>query len=98
MLTLLVIQVIVIVLLVIIILMQSPDIDGLSGLNSSVNNNNSTFNPSNSGTILTKITYVLAALFIINTLCIMSVQSKTHAHNKEIIDKVVQAGEAPSND
>ena len=91
---LLTMQVIIVVFLVIVVLMQNPNVDGLAGLNSNVNNN-SAFSNNTSGNFLTKLTYIIAALFIINSLCIMATQ-KNEKHS--IIEQIVQEVEVPSDD
>ncbi len=90
---LLVMQVIIVIFLVIIILMQNPGVDGLAGLNNNANSNSS-FSNAHPKNFLTKLTYFIAALFIINSLCIMATQKHT---TESVIEKIVKEGEAPSD-
>ncbi len=78
--------------------MQNPSIDALSGLSSSVNNNNTMTIPGKANNLLSKITYVIALLFIINNLCIMSLQSKQHSNHTAIIKEVSDENTVPVND
>lgn len=98
MLALLIIQIIIVVALVIIVLMQNPSVDGLAGLNNNVDTNHTMTSSGKAGSFLTKLTYIIAALFIINNLCIMNLQSKKYSRNKQIIESIVQAGDVPIND
>ena len=95
---LLVIQIIIVVTLVIIVLMQNPSVDGLAGLSNNVNNNSAMSASGKTNNFLMKLTYIIAALFIINNLCIMAMQSKKYSRHNKIIEQVVQDGEVPIND
>ncbi|MBQ4875083.1 MAG: preprotein translocase subunit SecG [Rickettsiaceae bacterium H1] len=98
MLPLLVIQIIIVISLVIIVLIQNPSADSLAGLNSNVKNDNVMTSYGKKNSFLAKLTYVIAALFIINNLCIMAIQSKKQSLHHKIIEQVIQEGEVPIND
>lgn len=98
MLTLLVLQIIVIIALIIVVLMQNPSVDGLAGFNNSVDSGHMMAKSSGSGNLLSKVTYILAFLFIINNLCIMSVQSHKNAKHNRVIEEITHEVQAPTND
>ncbi len=95
--TLLLIQIILVVALVMIVLMQNPSVDSLAGLSNTVGSGNSITASANKMSFLSKLTYIIAALFIANNLIIMAVQSKNSSQQKAMIEQTIQKGEVPTD-
>ena len=82
---LLTLQIFVAIVLIAIVILQKTDEDSLSGIGGNSNPTNSAFSNKSSVNILTKITFGLILLFMINCLVLATV-SKTI--NKSISDKI----------
>ncbi|QOD38386.1 preprotein translocase subunit SecG [Candidatus Wolbachia massiliensis] len=83
-----VLQVILVVILVILVLLQPPGSSSLSGFSSSQQGLNSMIPMKPSANPLSKITAIIAGLFIINTLLLSGLCSKD-VHKKSIAEKIV---------
>ncbi len=82
---LLVIQVIIVISLIGIILMQKTGTDSLAGLSGS---GHSLFSNKSTSNILSKITIVLAILFVFNSLLVAKVINAEHKHFSSMLDDI----------
>ena len=80
-------QIVLVIVLVILVLLQPPGSSSLSGFSSSQQGLNSMVPVRSSTNPLSKITAVVAGLFIINTLLLSGLYSKD-VHKKSIAEKI----------
>jgi preprotein translocase subunit SecG len=90
---LLVLQVIVTVAMIIVILIQRSSSDGMAGL---AGGGNSIMSGRASANLLTRITSVLAAAFIINSLVMAAMTARSGKSEKSIIDEIKIEPKAPT--
>ncbi|QXK92372.1 preprotein translocase subunit SecG [Neoehrlichia mikurensis] len=76
-----IIQIFLVFLLVVLVLLQPPESDSLSSFSSAQYNLGSIFTKSSSSSLINKLTGVIAAAFIINTLLLVGMNSKTLHEN-----------------
>ncbi|WP_395462818.1 preprotein translocase subunit SecG [Wolbachia endosymbiont of Cantharis cryptica] len=81
-------QIILVVVLVILVLLQPPGSSSLSGFSSSQQGLNSMIPVKSSANPLSKITAIVAGLFIMNTLLLSGLSSKD-MHKKSIAEKII---------
>ncbi|APR98885.1 preprotein translocase subunit SecG [Wolbachia endosymbiont of Folsomia candida] len=81
-------QIILVIVLVILVLLQPPGSSSLSGFSSSQQGLNSMVPMKSSANPLSKITAIIAGLFIINTLLLSGLSSKD-VHKKSIAEKII---------
>lgn len=82
---LLVLQVIVTVSMVVVILIQRNASDGMAGL---AGGGNSLISGRASANILTRITSILAAIFLLNSLVMAAITARSTASKKSILDEI----------
>lgn len=90
---LLVLQVIVTVSMIVVILIQRNNSDGMAGL---AGGGNSLMSGRASANLLTRITSVLATIFIINSLAMAAISARTSKSEKSLIDDIKIEQKAPS--
>lgn len=81
-------QIILVVVLVILVLLQPPESSSLSGFSSSQQGLNSMIPVKSSVNPLSKMTAIVAGLFIMNTLLLSGLCSKD-VHKKSIAEKII---------
>ncbi|WP_168464741.1 preprotein translocase subunit SecG [Wolbachia endosymbiont of Ctenocephalides felis wCfeT] len=81
-------QIILVIILVVLVLLQPPGSSSLSGFSSSQQGLNSMIPVKSSANPLSKITAVVAGLFIINTLLLSGLCSQD-VHRKSIAEKII---------
>ncbi|WP_341808764.1 preprotein translocase subunit SecG [Wolbachia endosymbiont (group E) of Neria commutata] len=81
-------QIILVIVLVTLVLLQPPGSSSLSGFSISEQGLNSMVSVKSSANPLSKITAILAGLFIINTLLLSGLSSKD-VHKKSIAEKII---------
>lgn len=81
-------QIILVIVLVTLVLLQPPGSSSLSGFSSSQQGLSSMVPVKSSANPLSKITAILAGLFIINTLLLSGLSSKD-VHKKSIAEKII---------
>lgn len=89
---LLVLQVIITVSMVIVILIQRNASDGMAGL---AGGGNSLISGRASANILTRITAVLATIFILNSLAMAAITARATTSRKSILDEITIEQQAP---
>ena len=90
---LLVLQVIITVSMIIVILIQRTSSDGMAGL---AGGGNSIMSGRASANLLTRITSILAAAFIINSLLMAAMTARFSSNEKSIIDEIAPEKQAPA--
>ncbi|WP_045809004.1 preprotein translocase subunit SecG [Candidatus Neoehrlichia procyonis] len=93
-----IIQILLVFLLVVLVLLQPPESDSLSSFSSSQYNLGSIFTKSSSSSFTSKLTGVVAAAFIINTLLLVGISSKS-LHENSITNEasVKKSNKTPDN-
>ncbi len=89
---LLVLQIIVTVSMIVIILIQRSASDGMAGL---AGGGNSVMSGRASANLLTRITAILATIFIVNSLTMAAISSRASNSEKSIIDEIQIDQKAP---
>lgn len=90
---LLVLQVIITVSMIIVILIQRSASDGMAGL---AGGGNSIMSGRASANLLTRITSILAAIFIINSLLMAAMTARSGSSEKSIVDEMKVEQKSPS--
>jgi preprotein translocase subunit SecG len=89
-LALLILQVIIAVLLVILVLVQKTDGDSLGGIGGGSGGLNSVISSKASANFLTKFTFSLVAIFMINCLILASISGREQKAVKSNLEKVIE--------
>lgn len=85
---LIVLQIFIIALLVLVILLQKTSADGLSGL---AGGGSGVVSGRTVGNFFTKLTAILAAAFMLNSLVLAKIESNKALQGKDLLDKVIES-------